>query len=252
MPTKTSPLIKKIEAVVPLQSDERDFIAELERDRRTVSARTDLVKQGEKYPGVGILHSGWAIRYKSLSDGRRQIVNFLLPGDAFGLFANLFELSDHSVATLTDASLSVFSPDLVAEMYRKHPKLAAAFAWFSAREEAIIAERATGLGQRTAFERMAHMLLELLKRLEVVALANDNKFELPVTQEILADTLGLSLVHANRTMRKLRESGLIEIEGQHIFLRDVRALADVADFDDLYLYLQRMSKQAVKRFSEAV
>ena len=252
MSAKSSPLLRKIEAVVSLQPEEREFIQGLEKDRRPVAARADLVKQGEKYPGVGILHEGWAIRYKTLSDGRRQIVNFLLPGDTFGLFANLFEISDHSVATLTDCVLSVVSPDTIAEMYRRHPKLAAAFAWFGAREEAIIAERATGLGQRTAFERMAHMLLELLKRLEVVQLAQNNRFELPVTQEILADTLGLSLVHANRTMRKLRESGLIEIEGQHIFLRDVRRLADVADFDDLYLYLQRMSKQAVRRFSEAV
>jgi len=98
---------------------------------------------------------------------------------------------------------------------------------------------------------MAHILLELLKRLEVVAMADDGRFELPVTQEILADTLGLSLVHVNRTLRRLREGGLLETEGQRFWLRDLRALAEVADFDDLYLLLTRMPKRVLRRFETA-
>ncbi|HZH26801.1 MAG TPA: Crp/Fnr family transcriptional regulator [Azospirillaceae bacterium] len=244
-------MLRKIEAVLSLGDAERAFVARLETDTRRIEARADLVKQGERAGRMGVLRSGWAMRYKTLSDGRRHVINFVLPGDAFGLFGTLFDASDHSVAMLTDGELAYVEADTLVAMFHEHPKLAAAFAWFAAREEAMLAERAAGLGRRTALERMAHILLELLKRLEVVAMADDGRFELPVTQEILADTLGLSLVHVNRTLRRLREGGLLETEGQRFWLRDLRALAEVADFDDLYLLLTRMPKRVLRRFETA-
>jgi CRP-like cAMP-binding protein len=246
-----SPLIRKMEALVSLGPAERDFLDSLIGHQRSVPARTELIHQGDRYKACGVLHEGWAIRYKTLSDGRRHIINFLLPGDFFGLFAALMETADHCVATLTPGALSMVDTGALAESFRRYPKIGAALAWFGAREEALIAERATGLGRRSALERMAHMLLELLKRLEVVALAHDNRYELPVSQEILADTLGLSLVHANRTLRRLRERGLIDLDGQTIFLRNVRVLRDIADFDELYLHLRRMPKRVERQFSAA-
>lgn len=243
-----SPLLRKFQVVVPLGTEERSFIQALEKDRRPISARTDLVKQGERYQRIGIMQSGWAIRYKTLSDGRRHVVNFVLPGDSFGMFANLFEVADNSVTMLTDGQISLFEPEAIVEAFRTFPKVAAAFTWFGAREEAMIAERAAGLGQRTAYERMAHILLELHRRLETVNMTDHARFDLPVTQEILADTLGLSLVHANRTLRKLRESGLIDLDGQTIHLLDIPRLSEIADFDDLYLHLRRMSKRVVQQF----
>lgn len=251
MPQQNSPLLKKFNIVISLGPEEEDFIKEMERERRPTTARTDLVKQGEKYQKIGLLHSGWAIRYKTLSDGRRHIINFLLPGDAYGVFSNLFEMADHSITMLTDGVLSVFEPETLVESYKRFPKVAAAFTWFAAREEALIAEHAAGLGQRTAFERLAHILLELYHRLDVVGLTLDGRFSMPVTQEILADTLGLSLVHANRTLRKLREANLIDTDGQTVTLKDYDRLAKLADFDESYLHLRPMSKRVERQFTTA-
>lgn len=251
MSARESPLLRKIATVLNLSEAERAFVRDLDKSRRPVSARTDLVKQGERYDRVGILQAGWAIRYKTLSDGRRHVINFLLPGDVFGVFLQLFEIPDHSIAMLTDGTLAAFETHQLVEAFRDHPRVAAAFTWFAAREESIIAERATSLGRRTALERMAHIVLELYRRLEAVELAGNGSFELPVTQEILADTLGLSLVHANRTLRKLREIGLVDIEGKTILLQNIRALKVVADFDDLFLYIRKMPENVQQQFIEA-
>ena len=246
-----NPLLAKIEAIVTLGPEERDFVRSFERNRRRFSAREELVRQSESASHCGVLFDGWAMRFKTLSDGRRHIINFILPGDFYGLFSTLVATADHSVTTLTAGSLAILEGNTLAESFRHHPKIGAALAWFGARDEALIAERATGLGRRTALERMAHMLLELLRRLEVVQLAQNNRYELPVTQEILADTLGLSLVHANRTLRQLREHRLIDIEGQNIYLLNLRALREIADFDDLYLHLRRMPKRVERQFTAA-
>ena len=195
------------------------------------------------------MRKGWAIRHKALPDGRRQVINFVLPGDIIGFYSTLFETADHSVTTLTAAEVANFPTEHVAELFRSFPRLAAALAWAGAREEAIVAERLLSLGRRTALERTAHLIVELLRRLSVVDMATDGRFILPVTQEILADALGLSIVHMNRTLRRLRDSGLIDLTGQRITVNDPRQLASVGQFDELYLHLIRAPKRLEHAFA---
>lgn len=249
MKASVSPLVRKLTVLMTLTDGERATLARLESAVRRVPARCELFVQGEPFGRVFVVRDGWAMRFRTLSDGRRQITNFAIPGDIIGLYANLLEVADHSVSALTDVEVAEFAPDAVTALFRDHPRLAVAFAWCGAREEAILSEKVACLGRRTAHERMAHLLLELLRRLQVVRMAEDDRFLLPISQEILADTLGLSVVHVNRTLSRLRSEGLIEMDGQCLYLKNIEGLAEAADFDDLYLYLRRMPARVQRQLA---
>ena len=244
-----TPLWLKLSSYLVLSDEEKSHLSDLERTVVREPPRTDLLQQGERFRDVRIMRDGWAIRHKALPDGRRQVVNFVLPGDIIGMYCTLFEAADHSVTTLTAVEVASFPPERIGELFRSFPRLAAALAWSGAREEAIVAERLLSLGRRTALERTAHLIVELLRRLSIVNMATDGHFVLPVTQEILADALGLSIVHINRTLRRLRDSGLIELNGQRITVNDVRQLASVGQFDELYLHLIRAPRRLERTFS---
>ncbi len=246
-----SPLWLKLSSYVTLTREETAFLAELERTVVRQPGRTDLLRQGDRYGEASVLREGWAIRHKALPDGRRQVVNFMLPGDIIGIYSNLFECADHSVTTLTAVEVASFPPERIVELFLGFPRLAAALAWSGAREEAMVAERLLSLGRRTALERVAHLIVELLRRLSVVNMAQGDTFSLPVTQEIMADALGLSIVHVNRTLRRLRDSGLIEVGGQRITVKDVAQLAVVGQFDELYLHFIQAPDQLERAFSKA-
>ncbi|WP_431854649.1 Crp/Fnr family transcriptional regulator [Azospirillum sp.] len=245
-----SPLWLKLSSYVTLTRDETAFLLALERSVARQPARADLLRQGDRYGEASVLRDGWAIRHKALPDGRRQVVNFVLPGDIIGIYSNLFECTDHSVTTLTPVEVASFPPERIVELFRNFPRLAAALAWSGAREEAMVAERLLSLGRRTALERVAHLIVELLRRLSVVNMAQDGHFTLPVTQEIMADALGLSIVHVNRTLRRLRDSGLVEVSGQRITVQDVSRLAVVGQFDELYLHLIQAPGHLERAFSD--
>lgn len=247
VPTAT-PLWRKLSSYLVLNDEEKAFLAELESNVAHQPARADLQQQGERCGDVRVMRKGWAIRHKALPDGRRQVVNFVLPGDIIGIYCNLFETADHSVTTLTSVEVASFAPERVVEMFRQHPRLAAALAWSGAKEEAIVAERLLSLGRRTALERTAHLIVEMLRRLSQVGLVENERFTLPVTQEILADALGLSIVHINRTLRRLRSSGLIEVSGQKITVSDMQRLAAIGQFDELYLHFVRAPKRLERAF----
>ena len=243
-----TPLWRKLSSYLVLEDEETAFLAELERNVIRQPPRADLLQQGERYGDVRVMRAGWAIRHKALPDGRRQVINFVVPGDIIGIYCNLFETADHSITTLTPVEVAGFPPERVVDMFRRFPRLAAALAWSGAKEEAIVAERLLSLGRRTALERTAHLIVELLRRLSLVNLVENGRFTLPVTQEILADALGLSIVHINRTLRRLRDSGLIEVSGQQITVNDVQRLATVGQFDELYLHLIRVPKRLEDAF----
>ncbi|WP_319801873.1 Crp/Fnr family transcriptional regulator [Azospirillum canadense] len=249
--TPSTPLGRKLCSYMVLTDEERNFLSELERNVTRLPARADLLQQGERYGTVRVMRDGWAIRHKALPDGRRQVVNFVLPGDIIGFYCNLFETADHGVTTLTPVEVASFSPDRIIELFKRFPRLAAALAWSGAKEEAIIAERLLSVGRRTALERTAHLIVELLKRLSLVGLADGGRFILPVTQEILADALGLSIVHINRTLRRLRDIGLIEVAGQQITVNDDKQLSSVGQFDELYLHLIRAPKRLEHALEQA-
>ncbi|MEO5374463.1 MAG: Crp/Fnr family transcriptional regulator [Alphaproteobacteria bacterium] len=209
-----------------LSGAEVAFLQQL--DSRPCPARADILREGETYVRALILEAGWAFRYKLLCDGRRQILNLLIPGDIIGPHS---PVADHSVAALTDAVAGHFSPRTIEEHAGDYPHIAATLAHAIAREYEMLAGRAVCLGRRTAYERMAYLMAELLVRLRAVGLSDGHSFDFPVTQEILADSLGLSVVHVNRTLRRLRQDGLLSFQARRAVIGDPEGLADAAALD---------------------
>lgn len=229
------PLWSKLQLFADLGEAEYAGLSELCGHKLTLPAGADLALESEVGRCAYVLESGWVIRYKLLADGRRQILNFGLPGDFLGIRSGLFGITDQDIAGLTEVRVAVVPIPGLTALFGRSPRLAAAISWSSAREEAILAEHVVRLGRRDAYERLAHLLVELWHRLDVVGLCDQGGFALPATQEVLGDALGLSVVHVNRTLRRLRSDGLISLENGRLDLHDPEALADVAGFDSLWV-----------------
>jgi CRP-like cAMP-binding protein len=229
--------IAKFSSYIDLSDQERAVIEELTKNSMAFEEGQDILLESEKSSSAYLLQSGWAIRYKVVPDGGRQIVSFLLPGDIFGFRESLFELSDDSVQALTPVVVHRIPAENIAEICDSYTNLSLALTWARAREHAILTEHIVRLGRRNAYERLGHLLLELLHRLQLVDKAGSSEYFLPLTQEILADTLGLSIVHVNRTLRKLRNDKMIELDPQTRKLRilDQEALSERTGYDQSFL-----------------
>jgi len=204
----------------------------------TYAAREDIEQEGSKPNGVRVILAGWTCRYKLLADGRRQIISFLLPGDVCELYVDIIHELDHSVAALTPASVARISSASLNSAMGQHPRLAQALIWERIVTAAIQREWTINLGQRSAFERVAHLLCELFVRLRGIGLVQNRRCELPLTQTDLADATGLSAIHINRTLQELRRQDLITLGGKELYIPKFKSLADAAGFNDKYLHIK--------------
>lgn len=230
------PLTRTIGVFLDLTREETTALNSLNRQKVHLAASQDLFMEGDRVERTYVVLDGWLCRHRTLEDGRRQIMSFALPGDMLNHFAAYQSMSVHTVSALNDVVLASFSCHEIVSLSRDYPRLGAAFAWLAARKYSLLEEHVVRIGRRTAYERIAHMLLELLHRLNVVHDLPDDGYELPVTQEILGDALGLSLVHVNRTLRSLRKEGLIRMESnRRISILDMEALMEIAEFSPDYL-----------------
>ena len=229
------PFTRRLAQLVPISPDEVAILAELQSNTRTVQRNRDIVMEGRSYGSIIIIMEGSAIRYRILHDGRRQIVNIALPGDIVGVLGPFIESSLYSTKALGDTVISTIPFVRVNALFTTHPRLISKmFLCFSC-ELTIYAEHLVDLGRRSAAERIAHFLLELLARLEAVGLAEGQSYKLPLTQELIADTLGLSIPHVNRVLRRLREDNLVVLEDQRVTIIDPAGLSELADFESGYL-----------------
>ena len=236
----TNLVIRKLENFTRLSGEDRDALERVSSAQiRRYGAREDIIREGDAPGGINLMLEGWACRYKRLEDGRRQILAYLVPGDFCDLRVFVLNRMDHSIGTLTPATVAVLHPDSVRDLIDRYPRISRALEWSTLVEEAIAREWLVNVGQRTAHERMAHILCEMLFRLRAVGLAEGNCCELPVTQAELADTLGLSHVHVNRTLQDLRRDGLISLRGKWLTIPDLSALQRAALFNADYLHLER-------------
>jgi CRP-like cAMP-binding protein len=191
---------------------------------------------GERPIHVFAILEGWAMRYKMLRDGRRQIVAFLIPGDLCDPFCFLLHRQDHSIGAMTELHIGEITRDVMEEMVISRPDIAKAM-WVSALVAASIQrEWCVNIGKRIAFERLSHLLCELFHRLSHVGLVSGNQCALPITQYDLADATGLTAIHVNRTLQELRRLGLIELRRRQLIIPDLDRLQQVAEFDPAYLH----------------
>jgi CRP/FNR family transcriptional regulator, anaerobic regulatory protein len=174
---------------------------------------------------------GWAFRYRTLSNGKRQILNFLLPGDFIGLQEKLGAHSSNGVEMLSDARLCRFPSDRLWDLYRNHPSLSYDITWIAAHEELIVDENLVSVGQRTAAQRIAMLIIHLYKRAESVGLKDvDGTVPFPVSQQHMADALGLSLVHTNKTLGRLARQGMFTIRDGRLTIGKPETLKQLADY----------------------
>jgi CRP-like cAMP-binding protein len=195
----------------------------------------DFIVAGSHCNSLYVNRDGWLFRYKILRNGRRQILNFILPGEIFGLQACLYKSSLYSVATITDVSVSAIPANMIDNIFERSPMASKALFWAAVCESTVLGEHLIDAARRSAYERISHFLLELFARLNRVDMANGWSFRLPLTQELIGDALGLTTIHVNRTLRSLRQDKLIAIEGKSVTILDFEALSLLSDFENSYL-----------------
>jgi CRP-like cAMP-binding protein len=237
----SAPFLKKLQlAGGPWQAltstDHELLLAVSETEQKTYLGRRDIIRESENPEHVLMMLEGWAARYKILPDGGRQITAFLLPGDFCDAHITMFERMDHSIATLAPSKVAMI-PRLAMMELLDRPAIAQALWWASLVDEAILRSWIVSLGRRDAYGRLGHLLCELDHRLTDVGLASDGSFMLPLTQDDLADAMGLTSVHVNRTLRRFRDNGLVTFDHQHIVTIDAPRLQQAVGFDPNYLHV---------------
>ena len=222
--------LRRLPVFLPHSDAELKLLQSLKRREDSFDAGATVIGEGQTDAPLYTLLEGWAFRYKTLSDGRRQILNFLLAGDFIGVQQNMGNAAAHGVVTLTEARFCVFQRDGLWELHRQQPSMGFNVTWLTAHEESLVDDTLLSVGRRSAEERIALLLILLFKR--AAALRRDGGADgvpFPLTQQHVADGLGLSLVHTNKTLRKLERLGLHRIADGRLHLRDAKALARLAD-----------------------
>jgi CRP-like cAMP-binding protein len=230
-----APLTQRLARLVALSPEEVEVLGDLQSAARRIAGGREIIAEGRKYEGLLVLLDGASLRYRILHDGRRQVLNVVLPGDLIGFPGCFFENALYSIAALSDCVVSPISFARFFGLFETYPRLAAAIFWTLSCETAMYAEHLIGVGRRSAIERVAHFLLEMLTRLQAIGLADECSYRLPLTQELLADALGLSVQYVNQTLRRLREEKLVSIERQQVTIRNLDALIALADFERTYI-----------------
>ena len=217
---------------IPFTPGELAFMRRFKTGEILVPRGVSVINQGETSPRLYTVLSGMGTRSVLLEDGRRQVINFVFPGDLMGLQAGLLGEAKHSVTAASPMVLCTFSREGLWELFRNQPERAYDLTWIGAVEEHFLGETIATLGQRDAQERMAWALLRIWRRLAAVGLAKQGLVPLPFRQQDLADALGLSLVHTNKTVARLRRYGLALWQDGQLSIPDMDALARVAGVQD--------------------
>ena len=229
-------LIRKLELFGPLQQEDRRLLEDVTANPRSVAGRQDLIREGESPADVQLILGGMACRYKVLPDGKRAIFAYLVPGDFCDLNIFILRAMDHCIATLSPCTIVSIPRKRVLELSER-PAIARALWWATLVDEATLREWLVNIGQRNAESRIGHLFCELNLRLQSIGLSDGAEFSLPITQTELADTMGLSTVHVNRSLQSLRARGLIFLKSGKLVIPDVDRLASACQFNPNYLHI---------------
>jgi CRP-like cAMP-binding protein len=207
---------------------ELDFLVGFKTAHGHAAPNTELLREGEPGPRLFTLFSGWAFRSKLLPDGSRQLLDILLPGDLIGLETVLYGATHHSVISLTDLTYCVLDGARMNELFLKQPSLALKVTSLVAQQLRQLELRTTSIGRCDANGSLAVLLLDLHTRLTRRNLVGENGFGLPLTQQQMADALGLTIVHVNRVIRRMHKAGIMTIQNRHATIHDLSRLIELA------------------------
>ena len=237
-------MIRRIESVFTLTDEERQALQTLPMQIVMVKADQDIVREGDRPTRSCLVLSGFACAYKVTFGGKRQIVSFTIAGDIPDLQSLHLKTLDISIATLSPCNLGFINHEDLKNLCQRFPRITAALWRETLIEASVFREWVLNVGRREAYNRMAHILCELLVRLRAVGLTKDYTCDLPITQNEFADALGISNVHVNRVLQQMRNDGLIELNGERLNIPDWEKLKQVGEFDATYLHLENKQDAA--------
>ncbi len=238
LPSMVNPLILNLQRFVRLSEDDRAAIERLKQaPLLEAPARSDLIREGDNPSVVRLMASGWTCRYKDLPDGRRQIVGLFIPGDFCDLNVYILQRMDHSLGAITPVSYYAIPPEKLETLANTNPRVGQALLWHELVTSSVQREWLLNIGQRSARERLAHLLVEMFYRARAVGLTQGYRCDFPLTQNDMAEATGMTSVHINRTLQDLRREGLIELERKSLAILDLEGLKEMALFNSNYLHL---------------
>ena len=229
-------LINKLHGYAPLSPMAAAKLEAVVGKPRDVPARCDLMNEGDAPGAMIVVLDGWAARYNILPEGTRQISAFLMPGDCCDLHVSVLTEMDHSIATLTPATIALIQRSELSTLLDTEPALMRAFWWMQLVNEATLRAWIISMGRRDSLQRVGHLMLELFVRANAIGLVKKGQLEMPLTQIVIGDALGLTPVHVNRVLRRLRLEGIMEIDSGTLTIADAVKLARITGFDDTYLH----------------
>lgn len=233
-------MLRKFERRATLDEEDHAALLSLPHRRQTIEPAVYIVREGETSRRSCVILSGFAYRHKVTLDGARQIVSVHIPGDFVDLEGALLNIADHNVQALTRCDVAFVPRDAMRELISTHPRVAMAMWVDTLIDGSIFREWVVNVGRRDARSRISHLLCEFARRLEVAGLVDEYRYELPMTQEQLADATGLTPVHVNRVLQSLAREGLIDRDKRFISIPDWEKLRRVAGFVETYLHLDQV------------
>lgn len=228
--------VEKLRRLAPLDDGDVDVLLEATATTSSWARIRDVIRKGDRPGPVIVMLDGWACRYKILPGGSRQITAFLMPGDSCDLRAGLLAEMDHSIQTITAASIAMIPREQMDAILDARPRVARAMYISQLIDEGTLRAWITSMGRRTSRERVAHLMCELYLRARTIGLSEDVDVALPLSQVTLSDAVGLTPVHVNRVLRELRLEGAMTLERGSLHIADPVRLAQIAGFDENYLH----------------
>ncbi|MEL6284804.1 MAG: Crp/Fnr family transcriptional regulator [Pseudomonadota bacterium] len=223
--------LRKLNAFATIKGDELDFMQRFKVGELSIDKGTPILMQGSNSPQLYTVLKGMGIRYMVLPDGKRQVINFVLPGDFLGLQAGVMGEMKHSIDATTDMVLCVFDRSELWHLFKHQPERGFDLTWLASIQEHFLGEALASVGQMSAVQRMSWGLMRFLHRCEEIGLGDADRCRMPFTQQDLADALGLSLVHTNKTLMKLRNQQILSWSDGELHLMDRARATKLAMLD---------------------
>ena len=233
-------MIRRLERRSPLSLADREALLALPHNVKKLSASAHIVRDGDRPDFCSLLLTGFAYRYKLTGEGGRQIISIHCAAEFLDLQNSFLGAADHSVQMLTEGELAFIAPGTLEDLALGRPAIARALWIDTLIDASIFREWVVNVGRRDSRARVAHLLCEFSLRLEAAGLARNHQYELPMTQEQLADSVGLTSVHVNRVLKQLGEEGLISRDRRSVVILDWKRMREAGDFNERYLHHDAM------------
>ena len=231
----TNAFIKKLSSRVALSDEDIAVLESACTTARQYRAKHDLIREGDAPGPVFVFLEGWGYRYKILPEGGRQVLAIMMPGDFCDMHTNVLNEMDHTIATVTESVVATITRSRMQELIHMRPAITRAFWWMELVDLGIARSWIASIGRRGSVERVAHLMCELYFRANCSAMIEDGQCRMPLTQIMLADAVGLTPVHVNRVLHRLRAEGVMRLEHRELIISDIARLVEIAGFDDNYL-----------------